>query len=192
VRRNRSHRTADRSIPYKFSPIHNIWAGRPSRRWNVPGTDQHIVRVLGLNIPQYGHILSCSDQRNEVFTVALGVSASREIGLHPNSVFSARAAQPSTCIFPVFNRQGRSLPPPMGRFPSRSSPASGIGRGPHFAFTARKAHNMRLSSSRSFLSAEPPAAYHAPLCRVVPGHRRAAWRRVRSLPAAPLSIGPGQ
>src|SRR5436305_13350493 len=36
--------------------------------------------------------------------VTLGVSASRETGLHPNSVFSVRATQPLTCIFPVFNR----------------------------------------------------------------------------------------
>jgi hypothetical protein len=40
---------------------HNILSRLASRRWNVPGTDQYLDRVLGLNSPRYGYIFSLSD-----------------------------------------------------------------------------------------------------------------------------------
>lgn len=175
----------------QIRPEHKIWTGLASRRWNVPRTDQHLERILGLNLPRYGYILSFPDL-GERLGSAVPISSDDRSSLHPFSVFPAPATQLPTCIFPVFNRWSGPIPPSTHGFRPRIPRLVSARPRPHFAFARDKNHNMRLSLSRTFLSARAAAAYHAPLCRVVPGHRRAAWRRVRSLPAAPLSIGSRQ
>ena len=116
----------------------------------------------------------------------------RGVRVRPHSVSRDNWTQPPACILPVVYRRPLLVSPASPPLPHRLSGGLSSRRGLHFGVARRERHNMRLSHLCGGLSAGAPAAYHGPPCRAEPGHRGAARRRVRALPAAPLSIGSGQ